>query len=44
MKDHQVKEVLRQAGRSWCGVPGCQRCRQEYRKLRRAKKGGTRDT
>lgn len=31
--DLEIKKALEAAGRSWCGVPGCERCREELRAL-----------
>lgn len=31
-RDKHIKEVLAGAGKSWCGVPGCRRCQEEYQK------------
>jgi len=32
--DTEMKEALKAAGRSWCGVPGCKLCWENFTKLR----------
>lgn len=37
--DAEMKEALKAAGRSWCGVPGCARCWENFTQLREERHG-----